>query len=342
LSAILDSAKLAFQQRSHRIQFVPIVIVYLNYVCDSRCKSCSIWKNNELLKVADHRQMSDTLLRELYPRVREWRPRQILLSGGEPALHPRFSTAIESFASIAHVAVITNGLTLDTWEPASLSKASEYYISFDAPDRETYLRIRGVDGFDRLAVNVAKLRRLDPLPRIIARCTLQRDNVRRIAELIRAARELRFDAISFLGADISSEAFARDTHGLSDAAAVAPSREDLDAMENTIQSLDADDNFVEGGAEKLARIVQYFRALSGADVFPEVRCNAPWVSVVVETSGKVRGCFFQPVIGDYHHINSETAVRFRQSLNVASDRTCRRCVCSKLLSARELVRMYAH
>src|SRR5262249_44899397 len=157
------------------------------------------------------------------------------------------------------------------------------------------------------------LHRLDPRPRMVARCTLQRDNVGRIAELIRTAKQLRFDAISFLGADISSEAFARDTHGLSDAAALQPPREALDAMEITIASLDPADNFVEGGVDKLKRILQYFRALSGVGVFPEIRCNAPWVSVVVETSGKIRGCFFQPVIGDYRDINSETAVGFRRS-----------------------------
>src|SRR5712671_6494054 len=83
VSTLLDSAKFEAQQHFHRIHVLPIVILYLNNICDSRCKTCAIWKNNEWLKVPADRQMTDELLQELYETVVTWRPKQILLSGGE-------------------------------------------------------------------------------------------------------------------------------------------------------------------------------------------------------------------------------------------------------------------
>ena len=235
--------------------------------------------------------------------------------------------------------MITNGLLLSSADRLALEKVSEFYISFDAPDSKTYEKIRGVDGFNRLASSLSVLNSLASRPKTVARCTLQRANVRWIPELINAARQMGFGAISFLGVDIGSQAFSRDLHDI-DTAAVQPTREDLIVMETSIRSLgNTADSFVEGGPEKLNRILQYFRALLGAANFPPVRCNAPWVSIVVETTGKIRGCFFQPVIGDIRSINGEAATRFRRALNIDTDPTCKRCVCSKLLGTHDFLRM---
>jgi Fe-coproporphyrin III synthase len=341
LGHLIDCAQFELQQRSHRISVLPIVILYLNNICDSRCVTCSIWKNNDALKLPNERQMPDALLDELYEKLPRWNPRQILLSGGEPALHPRFPEIIRRFASARlSVCVISNGLLLESHDTADLQAVSEFYISFDAPDRKSYEAIRGVDGFDRVARSVAVLTSLPHRPKIVARCTLQRANVGRAPELTKAAREMGFDAISFLGVDVASSAFSRDLHGAPDVRTIQPTHDDLIEMQNGIESLrDTANGFIEGGVEKLERLLQYFRALLGEEEFPEVRCNAPWFSTVIETTGAIRGCFFQPIIGDFRSINGATAVRFRRSLNVGTDSTCHRCVCSKVLGPRDLLRM---
>ena len=341
MGSLLDLAKLEVQQHSNVVRVLPIVVVYLNNVCDSRCGTCSIWKNNEALTASAERQMPDDLLQELYQSLGQWNPRQILLSGGEPVLHPRFASAVERFASIApQVCVITNGLQLSSLTPSELGRIDEFYISFDAPDRESYQQIRGVDGFNRLRTSMETLNALPRRPRIAARCTLQHHNVARLQELIDSSRRLGFDTISFLGADVSSNAFARDLHGSIERAEFQPTREDLIAMEAGINALESSsDTFIEGGSEKLNRILQYFRALLGDADFPQVRCNAPWVSIVIETTGTIRGCFFQPFIGDFRSINGAAAVRFRSALNVTTDPTCRRCVCSKFLTPHDFIRM---
>ena len=335
MSRLLDYVRLEAQQHFHRIQILPTVIVYLNNVCDSQCQTCAIWKNNEWLKVPAERQMAGALLQELYGTVRTWRPKQILLSGGEPVLHPQFREAVREFKTIAgQVCVVTNGLLLHTLEPQVLGSVDEFYISFDAPDSESYAKIRGVNGFDRLMASLTALRHVRTRPKIVARCTLQRDNVRRLPELICTAKEFGFDSISFLAVDVSSGAFSRDVHGIADASALRPGDEDLKIMEAAIEGVSVgNDRFVEGGAPKLCRLLEYFRALLGRNDFPPVRCNAPWTSVVIETTGKIRGCFFQPVIGDFRDINGKDAVEFRRGLKVDTDPTCRQCVCSKFVGA---------
>ena len=341
MGRLVDFAKFELQQRSHRIQVLPIIILYLNNICDSRCVTCSIWKNNDALKIPAERQMPDELIAELHDSLRQWKPRQILLSGGEPALHPRFTEIVRTFSSLpSAVGVVTNGLLLNSCDPAELNRISEFYISFDAPDRASYEEIRGVDGYERLGRSVALLNSLSPRPKIVARCTLQRANAGRLPELTRAARDMGFGSISFLGVDVGSTAFSRDLHGVPDPGTMRPTAEDLIRMREGIESLrGVVDGFIEGGTGKLERILQYFRALLGETQFPEVRCNAPWFSTVIETTGKIRGCFFHPIIGDFRSINGETASRFRRTLDVSTNPICQQCVCSKQLGSREFLRL---
>jgi radical SAM protein with 4Fe4S-binding SPASM domain len=57
----------------------------------------------------------------------------------------------------------------------------------------------------------------------------------------------------------------------------------------------------------------------------------------VESDGTVRPCFFHRAIGNARQrplrevLNGEEALAFRAGLDVASDPTCRRCVCSLYL-----------
>ena len=87
--------------------------------------------------------------------------------------------------------------------------------------------------------------------------------------------------------------------------------------------------------QKLRKIVRHFRAHLGYAEPVAPVCNAPWVSVFVEADGVVRPCFFHAPIGKVDAatslaevVNGHAAVAFRAGLDVASDSTCRRCVCS--------------
>ncbi len=62
---------------------------------------------------------------------------------------------------------------------------------------------------------------------------------------------------------------------------------------------DLDFGFVVERPAKLRRIAHHFRAHVGQAQHVAPRCNAPWVSAVIEASGEVRPCFFHPGAGKY-------------------------------------------
>ena len=121
---------------------------------------------------------------------------------------------------------------------------------------------------------------------------------------------------------------------------IALDAEEVIALENEIQLLVAThgeeirSGYIAESISKLFRISLHFSAHLGRRAPKAPRCNAPWVSAVVEADGSVRPCFFHPVIGSIRSqsleevVNGATALSFRQSLRIAGNPICRRCVCS--------------
>ncbi len=335
------AARVLLQQRTHHLSTVPIVVVNLNDICNSRCLSCAIWQNNERIREPGLREMSDGRLEEVYAKIDEWRPMEVLLTGGEPTMHPRFLDVVSRLGEMGpSVLVATNALTLSRFTPGEVRGVESFFVSFDAPDAGSYRKIRGVDGYDRMAEGIQFLRRLDPCPRIVARCTLQRENVSRLPELVDAARESGCDQISFLAVDRTSAAFGRghDDHAV-DNDGISPMADGIERMREGIAILEErpENGFIESGIDRLRSLHRTFLARIGCGEAPPVRCNAPWVSVVVETSGEIRPCFFHPVVGSLDGLNGDRAVRFRASLDVSKHPTCQECVCSKRVGSRDLL-----
>ena len=153
---------------------------------------------------------------------------------------------------------------------------------------------------------------------------MQRANCGRLRDIIATARRLGLNSISFLAADVTSEAFnrlggwpAKRQYGV----ALGPAEVAmLDKEVESVVQQHADDiasGFVVESAEKLRRIVRHFRAQL-AEISPVApKCNAPWVSAVIDADGTVRPCFFHPPVGNVREktlleiLNGDVAVEFR-------------------------------
>jgi MoaA/NifB/PqqE/SkfB family radical SAM enzyme len=188
---------------------------------------------------------------------------------------------------------------------------------------------------------VHALRSLRPRYPISGRCTVQSANFRHLRRTVLTAQQLGLDAISFLAADVSSTAFHRPSGWpLARQAEVALNAAEVEvfcaAMEDLIQACmkEIETGYVRESPDKLRRLVHHFEAQLGQRDLAAPRCNAPWVSAVVETDGTLRPCFFHPPIGNVRRqglrgaLNSPEAAAFRASLEVASNPICRRCTCS--------------
>jgi MoaA/NifB/PqqE/SkfB family radical SAM enzyme len=170
---------------------------------------------------------------------------------------------------------------------------------------------------------------------------VQKANHAHLRETLAAAKDLNLNGISFLAADLTSEAFNRPLGWSANRQSeVALSLDEVAVLEDEIESLiaenpaDIDSGYVAESPEKLRRIATHYRAHLGLGRTESPRCNAPWTSAVVETDGTVRPCFFHPPIGNIHRssleevINGPEALSFRSRLDIANNAICERCVCS--------------
>jgi MoaA/NifB/PqqE/SkfB family radical SAM enzyme len=319
-----------------RIESLPILALSVHSACNCRCVMCDIWKAN-----SEKREISADDLSRHVEAIRALHVQRVMLTGGEPLLHRNlWALCSELQAFGIRITLVTTGLLIEQHAADVASYVDTVVISLDGP-RDVHDRIRRVKGgFDRIAKGVMALRARQPVPRLIARSVVQRDNAAAIDATITAAHRMGFDEISFLAADVSSPAFNRpEPWPAGRIAEVAIPESALPELEMSIhRSVAADPDlfergFVAGGRASLDRIVQYYRALAGGAAFPAVQCNAPWVSAVLEPGHVLRPCFFQPAYaaaadGLEEALNSASAIAFRRGLDVAANDTCRRCVCS--------------
>lgn len=283
--------------------------------------------------------------------VSEWRElgvERVVLSGGEALMHSRLWDLCDALQGAGiGISILSTGLLLRRHAAELVRRCDDVVVSLDGPPALHNL-IRNIPrAYERLADGIVAVREAGPHVQITARCTVQRANYASLCETVAAAHDLGLDRISFLAADVSSNAFNRPS-GWSDERVhqVALEPDDLPRLDAELDALEREhaadfaSTFIAESPEKLRRrLSQYFGALLGrGDFFPN-ECNAPWVSSVIEADGTVRPCFFQPPLGNIHTagglteiLNSPDAVAWRRGLDTRRDAICRKCVCTLSLA----------
>jgi MoaA/NifB/PqqE/SkfB family radical SAM enzyme len=274
--------------------------------------------------------------------------RLVVFSGGEPLLRTDVMEVADAFLRFGlKLHLLTSGLALEKHAEGVARRFEEVTVSLDGHTAEGYESIRGVRGLAPLERGIARLRSLAPSVRIRARSTLHRLNFRELPHLIDKARGLGLDQVSFLSADVTTGSFGRSEPGGS-ASSLLLSAEEADAFEALVESVlvshaaDFERGFVAERGDKLRRLPRYYQAHLGRGPFSPVRCNAPWASVVIESTGQVRPCFFLPPVGQWGQrtlasILGTEMVDVRRNLDTQDNETCRRCVCSLSIGLRSQI-----
>jgi MoaA/NifB/PqqE/SkfB family radical SAM enzyme len=319
-----------------RLTTLPILILNVHTRCNCRCVMCDIWKRDtsEQVRAGDlerHRESLENL-----------GVRQVVLTGGEPLMHNDLQTLCGFFRELnIHLTLLTTGLLLQKRAEEVAALFDDIIVSLDGPP-EIHDRIRQVNGaYSLIHHGVAAVRHHNPAVLITCRTTVQKANHRHLRATVDAARALGLDSISFLAADLTSQAFNRPLvwpGGRQNE--IALTLEEVVELEVEIEQLileygaAIDHRYIVESASRLRKITRRFREHLGQLPPQSPVCNAPWVSAVVEVDGSVRPCFFHPPIGDIASATLEEAVNggkaqaFRRSLDVDSNPTCQRCVCS--------------
>lgn len=332
LSSLGTTLRIRASELTHRTFVVPLLIFYPTSRCNSRCLSCDWWQSTG---------EDDLTLGEISDFARSLSglgTRVVAFSGGEPLLRPDVFAVVDLFAHPSRkLELLTSGVLLARHAREVASRFTRVTLSLDATTSDLYKKVRGIDALAAVESGIARLRAASPFIPITARATLHKANFRELPRLVRRARELGLNGISFLAADVSSTAFGRREPPaggalLLDQDEIAEFRSVVEAVIRT-EAEAFQSGFIAERPEKLRRLPEYYAALRGEGPFPKVSCNAPWVSAVVEANGAVRPCFFHPPVGNVREAPLDRILRedlpaFRRKLTVATDPLCERCVCS--------------
>lgn len=321
---------------AQRIGRLPVLVLFPHNRCNCRCVMCDIWRIRQV------REITAADLEKQLQSLRDLQVRWVVLSGGEPQLHSDLAALCKLLrVEGVRVTLLTAGLLLRPQAELVAAVVDDLIVSLDGPPAvHEYIRQRP-RAFERLAQGIAAVRRLRPQMPISARCTVQKSNHRHLCATASTAKVLELNSISFLAADLTSSAFNRASGWTQDhTALVALSAGEVDELERELDRMlqryapEIASGFIAENRQKLKRIALHFRAHLGLAEPVSPICNAPWVSAVVEADGTVRPCFFHPPLGNISSgslqdvLNSESALAFRQSLSIADNPICRRCVCS--------------
>lgn len=332
------------ERSPHRIRTLPILVLFPHNRCNCRCVMCDIWRIQQV------REITPGDLEKQLDSLRELRVRWVVFSGGEPQLNRDLATLSQMLrAEGIRVTLLTAGLLLERNACSVAGIVDDITVSLDGPP-EVHDRVRCVPGaFDRLARGLGAVRSFRPDISVSARCTVQKSNFTRLRDTVQAAKALHLNSISFLAVDVTSEAFNRSGSWQADRqGAVALDIEEVAQLDREIESLICDcsedicTGYIVESPAKLRRITGHFLAHLGVSSAVAPRCNAPWVSSVIEADGAVRPCFFHPAFGNIHEkplgeiLNSREALAFREHLDIANNPVCRNCVCSLHLPLEKL------
>ena len=332
-----DIIKRLYTLKTHKIFSLPIVILMPHSRCNCRCVMCDIWKGNNNVQ-----ELSEQDIKGMLDSFKKLNTSTVVMSGGEALMHPNFFRLCEILKSNKlTITILSTGLLLKKYANEIISKANEVIVSLDG-SKEVHDKIRNVpNAFNKLKEGVGDLKKLDKNFRITARCVIQKKNFDDLPNILKAAHEIDLDQISFLTADVSTDAFNRPIlWGDAKVNEVRLSLDELKRFKEIIDLLieshskDFENKFIAESPEKFRSFYNYYAAFLGLCEFPSNRCNAPWVSAVIEADGSVRPCFFHAVSGNIKEasltqiLNSESSVSFRKNLNVKTNSICEKCVCS--------------
>ena len=264
--------------------------------CDSKCQTC-IRTFQSLEPPADLTLEQVKAIASQFPVL----DRVVLHGIGEPLLN------VEIFAIVAYLktrsaTVLFNSDAISLTAKRALklieSGLDEYRVSMDAATRQTYRKLRGVDQFDRVVVNVRRLVALErersrSAPRVSLWFTASRANLHELMAFVRLAGDLGVPEVYvqrlvFNGLGLATAENA--LHGRLE----QQERELLDQAEELARTL--------GLTLRASGLTTPLVSLKGETSRPRpwAGCQRPWTLSYVTANGNVVPCCISPwVARDY-------------------------------------------
>ncbi len=258
--------------------------------CDSRCQTCARTFNTveppKDLTLAELKRIVDQF--SLLDRV-------VLHGVGEPLLNRELFQMI-AYLKAKGTTVLFNSDAITLTPPRARqlieSDLDEYRVSMDAAIRETYLKIRGVDRFDRVVGNVHTLMELQrtlgrTTPRVSLWFTAMRVNLEELPAFVRLAAgmgvpEVYVQRLVFYGQGLAVH--EQSLHG------------SLQEREQHLIEEAEREAAAAGITLKASGLTTPLQSLKGTDEDkrPWAGCQRPWTLSYITANGNVLPCCISP------------------------------------------------
>ena len=164
-----------------------IAYLEVTHKCNYDCKHCYV-------KAPQDREMSLENVEKILEILKANRFRKIVVTGGEPLLHPNIKEIIKLIKEYGFkLVLITNG-TLVKKVNIDYKLIDAVYISFDGPTEEEYQKLRGKEGLAKAEEAINYLSSLEI--KVAVGVILSKYNVHKIRELILKIKSLPADTIT--------------------------------------------------------------------------------------------------------------------------------------------------
>jgi MoaA/NifB/PqqE/SkfB family radical SAM enzyme len=193
----------------------PRLIVELTNICNLHCAYCL--RDEDSLYHTPANFFPVELLRRVVSEAREAiGARQVMFTGGETTLHPRFREVVEAVGSEGLTcSFVTNGWHFErVWPAVAANRSTVTHVSFslDGPTRETHDRWRGEGSFVRLVRAFARCK-AGGMP-FVVKLGLRRDTLPLLEQTALFAARMGASAFS-LGHNLPTSGGAEDGLALS-------------------------------------------------------------------------------------------------------------------------------
>src|SRR5262249_39082205 len=153
----IDPALHAENLTAHRIEQLPILVLFPHNRCNCRCVMCDIWK------IRESQQLQRCDVESQMESIRTLGVKWLVLSGGEPLLHEGLGEILSIFrAEKIRITLLSTGLLLRASASLVAHNVDEVILSLDGPPA-THNAIRRIpDAFEQLQQGVASVRDIKP------------------------------------------------------------------------------------------------------------------------------------------------------------------------------------
>ncbi|WP_375664377.1 radical SAM protein, partial [Bartonella sp. CL50QHWL] len=165
---LISASDSIFDLKKLWVPVIPIIHIIQN--CNSPCITCDCWK------IKEKNWHTPESLIPLFRMLKEKGAASVMLSGGEPLMHPKLKDILLTLNELGlPVELNTNGILLHKNLWISQYDIKEIVISMDSTSVQGYYDIRGANKFDRVWKNIETVKNLQPLQSIGIRATVTKE-----------------------------------------------------------------------------------------------------------------------------------------------------------------------